>query len=159
MIARRVLQSGEIRVQQSEQVMEGIIVARMRRCRQQQKMPRLVVRELAKQIEAPVASPSSGHRGMRFVDDNHLRASAQKVVEATLTLDEIQTDDGERICLEHADRIWQIALQPCGRRRRYRRRGDRELGFELRRPLVDEMRRAQDREPVDLAAINDTPGE
>ena len=86
--------------------MERVIIAGVRRCRQQQKMPRLVVRELAKQIEAPVAGPSPGHCGMRFVDDNHLGAGAEKVVEATFALDEIQADDGEWICLKHADRVW-----------------------------------------------------
>ncbi len=116
-------------------------------------MPGLIVRELAEQIEAPVASPAPGHRGMRFVHDNHFGASAKKVVEAAFTFDEIQTDDSEWICLEHADRIRQIALQPCGRRGCHWGRRDRELGFELGRPLIDKMRRAKNRESVDLASI------
>ena len=56
----------------------------------------------------------------------------------------------------------QAALQPGGRGRRDRDRIEVELGLELAGPLLDEMGRAQDREAVGLAAVDqlaqDEPG-
>ena len=64
--------------------------------------------------------------------------------------------------VEQGLRCGQAALQPCRRRRRDRDGVEIELRLELARPLLDEMRRAQDGEAVDLAAVDqlaqDQPG-
>ena len=107
-------------------------------------MPRLIVGEFSKQIETPVARLPTRDCGVRFIDDNHLGACAQEVVEPPFAFYEVQADDSERVGLEDANRIGKIALQPRGSRRRDRGCGDRKFGFELRRPLIHEMWRAKD---------------
>ncbi len=106
-------------------------------------MPRLIVGEFPKQIETSVARLATRDCGVRFIDDDHLRACAQKVVEPPFAFYEVEADDSERVGLEDADRIGKVALQPRGSRRRDRGCGDRKFGFELRRPLIHEMRRAK----------------
>src|ERR1700733_1509703 len=108
----------------------------MRRGCQEQEMPRLIIGEFSKQIETPVARLPTRDCGMRFIDDDHLRACAQKVVESSFAFYEVETDDSERVGLEDANRVRKVALQPRGSRRRDRGCGDRKFGLELRRPLI-----------------------
>ena len=90
---------------------------------------------------------------MNLIDDHHFRTGAFEIEKAALALDEIETDNRERISFEDACRIGKVPFEPGGRRSRDRRRRDGELGLQFVRPLLHQMRRAQDRETTNLAAV------
>jgi hypothetical protein len=142
-------------MQETEQVVKGLLIAGMRRRGQHQEVPVRALGELAQQLEAPVPRPSAGDGSMRLVDHHHLGAGAQEIVEPAIALDEVEADDGEGIGVEDAHGVRQVALKPRRARCRDGRPSQGKLGLQLGTPLIDQVRRAEDREALDLAAVEE----
>ena len=102
-----------------------------------------------------MAGGAAADARMRLVDHHHLRAGAQEVVASAVALDEVEADDGERIGVEHADRVGQIPLQSRRAGGGHRHGGERKLVLKFAGPLVDQVRRAQYGEAFDLAPIQE----
>ena len=154
-LAREIVQTRKVGMQKTEQIVKGQLVAAMRCRRQHQEVPVRALGELAQQLEAPVPRPSARDRSMRLVNHHHLGAGAQEVVEPAIALDEVEAEDGEGIGVEDAHGVRQVALEPRRARCRDGRRSQGELGLQLGTPLIDQVRRAEDREALDLAAVDE----
>jgi hypothetical protein len=154
-IAREIVQTRKVGMQETEQVVKGQLVARMWRRRQHQEVSVRALGELAQQLEAPVPRPSAGDGSMRLVHHHHLGAGAQEIVEPAIALDEVEADDGEGIGVEDAHGVRQVALKPRRARCRDGRRSQGKLGLQLGTPLIDQVRRAEDCEPLNLAAVDE----
>ena len=152
----------KLRVDQPEEIVKSGLIPGMRGRGQQNQMTFAVVSQRADQFVAALPPPAAAHGGMRLVDDDHLGAGALEVEEAPLALDEVEADDRIGVGLEYAHRRGQVPFEPCCSRCRHRGCRDGEFRLQLPGPLIDEVRRAQHREPVDLAAIQhlteDQPG-
>lgn len=94
------------------------------------------------------------HAGMGFVHDNKRRAGACEALAPALGFDVVEAHHGCWIGVENRLRGRKAALQPRSRSGRHCDRIDIEFGLELAGPLLDEMRRTQDRKPICFAAID-----
>ena len=97
--------------------------------------------------------------GVGLVDDDELRARADELVAADVGLDVVEADDGERMRPEDAVRLEERPFEPSGRRRGDGDSGDQEFRRQLLHPLVDEVRRAEDGDAFDLAAVEQFAGD
>src|SRR5437868_2625147 len=108
------------------------------------------------------AALAAAYAGVRFIDYDEWRADTDEFVTPCRLLDEVQANDGERMLLEQARTDAEATFEAVGARRGDGGRIDAEPAGEFSHPLVHEMRRADDREPRDLAAIEhlacDQPG-
>ena len=90
---------------------------------------------------------------MSLVDDDSVRAGAKEIIEPSVALNKVQTHNGEWVRIEDTCGAGQVSFKPrccgCGHRGRI----DRKLGVQFANPLLDEVRRAEDREAVDFTAI------
>ena len=97
--------------------------------------------------------------GVRLVDDDELGARADKLVPADVGLDVVEADDGKRMRPKDAVRLEQRPLKTPRGRRGHGDRRDQELRRQLLHPLIDEVRRAEDGDALDLAAIQEFAGD
>jgi hypothetical protein len=108
------------------------------------------------QIESSLAAASdaSGQRAaVRFVDDDELRAPVFKIDGASLVLDEVGADDGERMAVEDRLVDGQISFEPLDGAAQDQFGFDVELAGQFALPLLGQMRRAEHRHGADFAAI------
>ena len=70
--------------------------------------------EAAQELVALLHSTPGPGAGVRLIDDDEVRACAQKLVAATLALYVVEADDGERVDIEDALARRQITLEPAG---------------------------------------------
>ena len=116
-------------------------------------MPIFIRREIAQQIEPPMPRVTTSYAGVSLIDDHELLGTSQEFIAPLRRFDEIQTDDRERVSPEYALARRQVSLQTPSRRRRYSRRLDRELRFQLGHPLLHEVGGTEHRGAINLAAI------
>ena len=107
----------------------------------------------------PPAPPAIG-AGVGLVDDDELGAGPQEVVAVPVGLDEVES---RRRCAGSARRATrparQAALEPRGGAGQHELGVDVELVAHLRLPLLGEVRRAEDGEALDLAAVEQLAGD
>src|SRR4051794_40445407 len=96
----------------------------------------------------------SAHARMGFIDDNEIRAGARETFPTLFGLDIVKADDREWVSVEQGLREWQAAFQPAGGTRCDGDRFDPEALLEFPHPLFNQMRRAENRERVDLSSIH-----
>lgn len=145
----------EALIKQLQQPIEGLLVAAVWGRGEKHYVPRRVSGETLQQAIAPLAATVRADAGMGLVDDDAGRTRGREALTALLSLDVVQADDRERMDLEQALRPDDFPFQA--------RRGrggdgdglDVELGAQLADPLIDEVRRAQDAEALDLAAVEE----
>ena len=157
----RVGEFGELRLQQAQKIVEGGVVARMRRGGQEHHAaPGLALGETLEKLVALVAGIGVRlHAGMRLVDDDELRAGAQEVAAAPVGFDVVERDHGDGMDLEHRLVGPQPALESGGGAGAHDLGVDAELLREFLLPLLAEMRRTDDRKAFDLAAVEQLPGD
>ena len=96
-------QRREFRCQQAKQVVEGGVIPRMRCRGEEHHVPaRLAVREAFEKLVALVSGVGvRSHAGVRLVDDDELRASAEEIAAAPVRLDVVEGDDRIGMDLEY----------------------------------------------------------
>ena len=134
----------------------------MRRRGEQDQLALGIGGKALEQLEPLLAALMRSDAGVRLVDHDQRRARAREAVAAPLGLDVVEADDGVGMGVEQRLRGRQAALQARSRGGGDSDRVEIEFALELAGPLLDEMRRAQHGETVDLAAIDqlaqDQPG-
>ena len=157
--ARHCAEFQELAIEEPEKVVERVGDAAVGRRRKEDEMPvdvgRYLLEEAVTQMRAVVGSDA----GVGLVDDDELRAGADELVTADVRLDVVEADDGERMRPENAIRLKERPFEPSGRRRGDGDSGDQEFGRQLLHPLVDEVRRAEDGDAFDLAAVEQFAGD
>ena len=96
---------------------------------------------------------------MRLVHDHELRAGAHEIVAPPVGLDVIERDDEGGVVIEERLVDRQPAFQPGDGAGAHDLGGDVELARQLGLPLVAEVRRAEDGQAADLAAIEEFAGD
>ncbi len=141
-------------VEKAQQSVEGVLVAAVRGRGEEDEVPLAVRGEPLQQLEALMPALMRPDAGMRLVDDDQRRASPREAFPPLVGLDVIEADHGEGMRLEQGLRRRQASLEAGRAGGGHLDRIDVELGAQLARPLLDEMRRAEHGEPVGLAAVD-----
>ena len=126
----------------------------MRRRGQKDHPPVRVPSQPRQKLEALLPPLVRADAGMRFVDDNEIRAAPGEAFAALLGLDVVEADDREGIGIEQGLGERQASLQPACRAGRDRDGFDPEAGLQLSDPLFDEMRRAEHRKRIHFTPIH-----
>ena len=102
----------------------------------------------------PALPPPAGERAaVRLVHDHELRTLEGEVLGAAGRLDEVGGDHRAGMPLEDRDPEGQIAFEALDGARQHELRFEVELLRQLPLPLLRQVRRAEHRDPADLAAI------
>jgi hypothetical protein len=91
---------------------------------------------------------------MGFIDDNEIRAGACEALPTPFGLDVVKADDREWVSVEQGLSEGQAAFQPAGGTRCDGDSFDPETRLEFPNPLLNQMRRAENGERVDLSPIH-----
>src|SRR5690606_5754540 len=94
---RKLRQPFELWIQQTEQVVEGYIVAAMWCGSEQHHVALRIARQVAQQFVAQVASTTGISTGVSLVHDHQLGARAHEVVPSPLALYVVEGNDCERM--------------------------------------------------------------
>ena len=143
------------RVEQAEQVAEGLVLAAVRGSRDEDQVPGGVLREGTDQVVTLAASPAAGaavgDAGVRFVDDDQVGAGAQELAAAPVGLDEVGRHHREREAFEDRFAADALALQPPHRARQDEFGLKPELVAQFAGPLLGQRRGAEHGECSGLA--------
>ncbi len=90
---------------------------------------------------------------MRLIDDDEIRAGPQEIMAPPIALNVVEADNPEGMDVKNALARRQIALKPAGAGAGHGHGVDVELRGQLLDPLVHQMRRAEHRTSIDLAAV------
>ena len=153
LVTRRVRERSEVNVQEPEESEVGVLVTAVRRRREHHQVARLLADESLQQLVALMAPLAGRRTGMRLVDDDQLGACAKELRATTLALDVVEADDRMRVRREDTLARREVALEAGGTRRCDRDGPEVETPLELGHPLVHEVRRAEHREALDVAAV------
>src|SRR5262245_28706678 len=96
---------------------------------------------------------SCGRACVRFVDDDELGASLQKVISSLATLDVVEADHRMRMNREDAYPGRDAPLQSASALGRHGRSTDVEANFQFGHPLIDKVRRTENHSALDVTAI------
>ena len=148
-------QGREFRLQQAQQVVEGRVVAGMGRGGEKHHAAAgFACGKALEQLIALVPRVRVGpHAGMRLVDDDEVRAGAQKIVAPPVRFDVIEGYDREEIGVEHRFVRAESPLQAGSRSRADHLGVEAELFGELLLPLFAQVRRADDGQPLDFSPV------
>src|SRR5207249_7694998 len=104
---------------------------------------------------APLASERAG---VRLVHDHELGAAPRELIAPSLSLDEVHRHNGMGIEVEERLADATAPFQPRGRRGQDGLSFDVELVSEFLLPLLGEVRRTKDGQPLGLSTIEKLPG-
>lgn len=113
-------------------------------------------RDLADEVIALLlgsGGPGGACACVRFVDDHQFRALLDENVAPHVRLDEVHADDLIGVIVVDARIALNLAVEPCLGVRANNDRLDVELRADLLLPLVAEVGQADDREALDLPAL------
>src|SRR5258708_603848 len=96
---------------------------------------------------------------MSLIHDDELGTGAKELVSTTLALDVVEADDGVRVSREDGLTGREVSLQSTGTGRSDGDSVDVEPVLELSGPLLNEVRRAKDCDPLDFAAVEQLTGD
>ena len=113
----------------------------------------VVCGQLLQQLEPELFALACRGAGMGLVHHDAIRRDGEEMLPVAFALDIIQADDDERVLVEKPDAGRQRAFDAVGAGGRERHGPQMEPVFQLRLPLVHQVRRAQDRAASDFAAI------
>ena len=152
-------QALEVRGKQTEQSVEGSVVAAVRSGGEHDEVSCCAGRQTPKQL-VPLM-PALAGRGARvgLVDDHEVGARLEEVVSPLPGLHVVETDDGVRVHREDAYTRRNTPLETPRGPGGDGCRADVEADFQLGNPLVHEMGRAKDDGAVDVAAIDQLAGD
>src|SRR5205809_3730003 len=88
---------------------------------------------------SPTTAPACVSAGMRFVHNYQFGAGAQKLVAASIRLDEVRRDDHIRVALENRLSQAATALQPGSRARQHQLGVEVEFVLEFGLPLFRQL--------------------
>src|SRR5262245_2051883 len=125
----------------------------MRRRSQKHDVPIRRLSQAAQQLVSLVATLSRRRACVSLIDDHEFWARPKELAPSTVALDVVKTDDRVGVCREDALARRQSSLQPARPGRSDSDGVQVKPPLELPEPLVDEMWRAQDSHPLDVAAI------
>ena len=141
-------------IKETEQPVEGGLVAAVRRRGKKNEVTLAIMRKPIEESEALLPALVRADAGVRFIHHDERRTGAGEAFAPTIGLDVVEADHGVGIGLEQRLRGWEIALQASGGGSCDGNGIEIEFCFQLPGPLLDEMRRAEHREPIRLAAID-----
>ena len=143
----------ELWLQQSDQAVERLAVAGMRRSREKQHVTRGVLRQFAHKLVAVLQGCSAVGAGMGLVNHDEFRRGAQKVVTVRLGLDVVEADHDGVVIGEDRFISGDVTLQARNSATRERDSIEVEVALKLAGPLIDEVRRTEHGETGNLPAI------
>ena len=123
-------------------------------------MPRWILCQPDQQFIAlmPTAPPTLAiGAGVSLIHNHQFRASAQKLVAPPIRFDVVGRDDDERVQVKNGLTEAYVALQPRRRARQNQFGLDVELRLQFRLPLLGQLWRAQHRQPVYFAPVEQFP--
>jgi hypothetical protein len=124
------------------------------RCRSQKHdVPIRRLSQAAQQLVSLVATLSRRRARVSLIDDHELWARPKELAPSTVALDVVETDDRVGVCREDALARRQSSLQPTRPGRSDSDGVQVKPPLQLAEPLVDEVWRAQDSHPLNVAAI------
>ena len=153
---------GQACIQQRQQGAEGILLAAVGRGGDQDEVPGGIPAESLDQLMALVLAAiafAGKGAGVCFIDDDKFRAAAQKIVPVAVGFDKIGGDHDEGIMLKEGFARAALLLQAACRVGQYQLGGDMEFLLQFALPLFGQLRRAQDSDSVDLAALQQLAGD
>ena len=118
--------------------------------------------DAAEQFESLLAAPAHAAgqgAAVGFVDDHQFRAAVFEVGGASFRFDEVGRDDGEAVAVEDGDADGEIAFESLDGAAEHDFGVDVELLGQFALPLLGQVRRAEDGEPLDFAAIEQFAGD
>ncbi len=101
-----IAERGELRAQQGEEIVEGVVVARMRCGGKQDQVAILIRSEFLQQLEAELFPLTHCRAGVGLIHDNAFWRDGEEVLAVTLAFDVIEADDDERVLIKEADTGW-----------------------------------------------------
>ena len=157
--ARGVRQTLEVRGEQAEEPVEGVVVAAVRGRGEQDEVPRRAAGQALEQLVALVPAAAGRGARMRLVDDHEVGARLDEAVPPLPGLHVVEADDRVRMHREDALARRNPPLQPPRAPGGDGRGADVEANLQLGDPLVHEMRRAEDGGALDVAAVEQLAGD
>ena len=155
-------QVSEVFVEQAQQGTECILVATVRRCRDQQDVP-LRIGGYAAQQSVPLLPALAGATGegaaVSLVHNHELGAAVREVLGALRLLDEIGRHDGKRVALKDRLVDVQVAFQTLDGARQDQFRLNVELLCQLPLPLLGQGRGTEHRQAAYLAPVKQLAGD
>ena len=157
--ARGLREALEVGIQQTEEPVEGCVVAAVRRGRQQDEVPRGVARQAPQQLVALVPAAAGRGARVRLVHDHEVGTRLEEVVAPLARLDVVEADDRVRVHREEARARRNAAFQAPRAAGGDRGGAEMEADLQFGDPLVHEMRRAEHDAAVDVAAVEQLAGD
>ena len=106
----------ELRMQQSQQVVEAFAVAAMGRGGEQHQMAIAAAGQTAQQLIALVPAPAfAAGAAVGFIDDHEITAAADEAIAVVVTLDRVEAHHREGVGLEQGVSDGQILAEPADR--------------------------------------------
>ena len=121
---------------------------------QQQQVARFVFGQALQQFKSQLLTRATGGACMGLVHHHTLWRDGEKVLSMPLAFDVVQADNDDRVVVEQADTVWQVALDSAGAGGGECSGLDVETLEQLFLPLLHQVRRAQNRQAGDLAAVH-----
>ena len=152
-------QVGEVVFEQAEERAERLLVPAVRGRGDQHEMAFRIGGEAAQEVvallaaTAGAAAPAGERAAVGLVHDYELRALEGEVLGAAGRLDEVGGNHRAGMPLEDRDPEGQIAFEALDGARQHEFRFEVELLRQLPLPLLRQVRRAEHRDPANLAAV------
>ena len=151
----------QVRAQQGQQVAETLLLAAVRGGGDQDQVPGGVFGQAGDQLVAEHPGPAAGavgHAGVRFVDDQQVRAAMPELFPQPGALDEVGGHDDVAEPVEQGLALQQPAFQPADRAGQHQLGVDAELRGQLPLPLLGQRRAAQHRQAGRVALLQQLGG-
>src|SRR5688572_25435921 len=135
----------EVIVKQTEKRTESLLIATMRRGRDQDQVARRICSDPTQQLKALLASLAhtpSQSATVGFIHDYEFRTSTSKVLCVACRFDEIGRDHGKTVTIKYRDAQRQVSLKPLDSAGQHELSIDMKFLGELLLPLFGKVRRA-----------------
>jgi hypothetical protein len=147
--------AAELRIEQRQETAKCLLVTAMRCRRQKEQVSARIFRNLPKQLKSLLTPEVGADTGVCLIHDHERRTCASEAVAPLFGLNVIQANDGEWVRLEESLRLCQSPFKPSGRGCCDCYSVKIKLAMQLASPLLNQMWRTQDGEPIYLSTIDE----